>query len=157
MTHYSDLLGTARRALPAVALAAIVPLLAACNRVDTGNGLGFWDIIWSMVVFFFIFVSIWIIITIFMDIFRRDDLSGGMKAIWIVALFIFTWLTAIVYIVTRPKATAQDVAMITQAKAAQQAAAGVSKTDQLATLEGMRQAGSITPEQYEKLKAEIIG
>jgi len=40
----------------------------------------FGDLIWSMVVFFFWFMLIWMFIAVFGDIFRRNDLSGGAKA-----------------------------------------------------------------------------
>ena len=46
------------------------------------------DIFASMIVFFFWFMAIWIFITIFADIFRRNDLSGGAKAGWILLIFI---------------------------------------------------------------------
>ena len=40
----------------------------------------FGSFLWAMIVFFFWFIFIWMFITIFADIFRRDDLSGGAKA-----------------------------------------------------------------------------
>jgi hypothetical protein len=91
-----------------------------------------------------------------MDIFRRDDLSGGMKAIWIVALFFFQFITILVYIVTRPKVTAQDVQMITQAEAANKAASQVSTADELAKLQQLKDAGTINDAQFEDLKKKLI-
>ncbi len=41
-----------------------------------------------MIYFYFIFMVIWIFIQVFADIFRRDDLSGAWKVIWILVLFI---------------------------------------------------------------------
>ena len=51
--------------------------------------------------FFFWFMAIWIFITIFGDIFRRNDLSGGMKAVWIIVLVLLPFLGAIIYMVAR--------------------------------------------------------
>ena len=136
-----------RRSAPlALLIGGATLFLAACNQVGTNN-ITFWDIIWSMVALFFWIMLIWIFIAIFADIFRRNDLSGGWKAIWILVIFIIPLFGCLIYIVSRPKATAQDVAMITQSKAAAQAAAGVSKTDQLATLQAMHDSGvsSTTP------------
>ena len=98
------------------------------RRVQLGRSatFTFWDVIWSMVAFFFWFMLIWIFISIFADIFRRNDLSGGWKAIWIIVIFIIPFFGALIYIISRPKVTAQDVQMMTQADAAQKAAAGVS-------------------------------
>jgi ABC-type multidrug transport system fused ATPase/permease subunit len=137
-----------------VALASLV--LAGCNALDD-NQIGFWDILWSMVVFFFWFMLIWIWISLFADIFRRDDLSGGMKAVWILVLFILPLLGALIYIIARPKATPQDVRMMAQAEAASKAAGGVSTADELAKLAQLRDSGVISVPEYEKLKAQIIG
>jgi len=45
-----------------------------------------WDVIWSMFVFFFWIIYIWLFIRIFMDIFHRDDIHGGAKAGWVILL-----------------------------------------------------------------------
>jgi uncharacterized membrane protein len=139
----------------AAVVAALPLLLAACNQVGTAN-LTFWDIVWSMVVFFFWFMLIWIFIAIFADIFRRNDLSGGAKAIWLIALVFLPFLGALIYMVMRPKMTAQDLQMATQAEAAQQAAASVSTADQLAKLQQLKDAGTITDAEFEELKKKVM-
>lgn len=144
-----------RRALP-VALVALVPLLfAACNQVGTGT-LTFWDVVWSMVIFFFWFMFIWIFIQIFADIFRRDDLSGAWKVIWLIVLVVLPFLGALFYMLLRPKATAQDVRMMAQADAAVRAASGVSTADELTKLAQLRDSGAISVPEYEKLKAKLV-
>ncbi len=140
-------------ALPALALLGL--LVAACSSVG-GASITFWDVIWSMVIFFFWFMLIWIFISIFADIFRRNDLSGGWKAIWIVVIFIIPFFGALIYIISRPKVTAQDVQMMTQADAAQKAAAGVSTADQIAKLNELKASGAITVPEYEALKKKAI-
>ena len=62
-----------------------------------------------MVAFFFWVMAIWIFISIFGDIFRRDDLTGLAKAGWILLIFILPFLGCLIYIIARPKVTAQDV------------------------------------------------
>ena len=66
----------------------------------------FADLFWSMIVFYFIFMVLWIFIRIFADIFHRKDLSGGMKVLWIIAIFIVPFFAAIVYMITRPNTAA---------------------------------------------------
>ena len=144
-----------RHARVALPLAALTVFLAACNRVDSGS-LGFWDLIWSMVVFFIWVMWIFIFISIFMDIFRRNDLTGGWKAIWIIFLIFIPFLSALIYIIARPKVTAQDVQMAAQAEAAIKAAAGVSKADELAKLQALKDAGTINDAQFEDLKAKLL-
>jgi Phospholipase_D-nuclease N-terminal len=63
-------------------------------------GLG--SALWTMLVFFFWFMAIWIFIMVFADIFRRSDLSGGAKAGWILLLFILPFFGALIYIISRP-------------------------------------------------------
>jgi hypothetical protein len=116
----------------------------------------FGDVLWAMLVFFFWFMAIWIFITIFGDIFRRNDLTGGMKAVWIIVLIILPFLGAIIYMVTRPKMTAQDLQMITQADAAAKAAAAVSPADEIAKLQELRTAGVLSEEEFQALKAKAL-
>ncbi len=139
-----------------VALAATVPLLVgACDQVGKSS-LSFWDVIWSMVVFFFWFMFIWIFIQVFADIFRRNDMTGMSKAIWIIAIIILPLLGCLIYMVTRPKVTAQDVQMMTRADAAMGAASQVSTADELTKLASLRDAGAISPAEYESLKAKLV-
>lgn len=137
-------------------LAVLTVVLSACSSVGQPGQFGFWDLIWSMVAFFFWFMLIWIFISIFADIFRRNDLSGGWKAIWIILLVILPFLGALIYIISRPKMTAQDVQMLTQQEAAYKAASGVTAADQIAKLEQLKASGAITVPEYEALKKKAI-
>jgi uncharacterized membrane protein len=136
-------------------LASLVLVLAACSSVGTAS-LTFWDVIWSMVAFFFWVMFIWIFISLFGDIFRRTDLSGAAKAGWLLLLVILPFLGALIYIAMRPKVTAQDVELMTRAEAGQKAAASVSVADQLAKLSELKAAGVINDADFETLKAKAI-
>jgi uncharacterized membrane protein len=140
-------------ALPGLALLGL--LVAACSSVGTAS-ITFWDVVWSMVIFFFWFMLIWIFIAIFADIFRRNDLSGGWKAIWILLLVFLPFFGALIYIISRPKVTPQDVTMMAQSEAATAAAASVSTADELAKLAQLKDSGAITVPEYEALKAKLI-
>ena len=102
--------------------------------------------------FFFLLMALWIFISCFMDIFRRDDMGGGMKVVWIFALFIIPFLGCLVYILTRPKVTASDV----QALAAASAVSKVSTADELTKLSELKTQGVINDAQYEDLKAKLL-
>jgi len=139
--------------LPLLALLAVV--LAGCNQVG-GQSMTFWDVIWGMVFFFFWFMAIWIFINIFADIFRRDDLTGASKVIWLIALIFLPFLGALIYLLMRPKVTAQDVSLMAKAEAGQKAVAQVSTADELTKLSQLKDAGVITEAQYEDLKAKLL-
>jgi len=90
----SSMLGNLRALLVRPALPALVVLgllAAGCSQLDD-TSFGFWDPLWGMVFFFFWFMALWIFISCFMDIFRRNDMSGVSKGIWIVVLFVLPLL-----------------------------------------------------------------
>jgi Phospholipase_D-nuclease N-terminal/Short C-terminal domain len=116
----------------------------------------FGEILWSMLIFFFWFMAIWIFITVFADIFRRNDLSGGAKAGWIILIFILPFLGAMIYLIARPKMTEQDKQMIDQAQEAQRRIEGYSSADEIAKLAKLRDEGKITAEEYEDMKKKAM-
>jgi putative oligomerization/nucleic acid binding protein/phospholipase D-like protein len=116
----------------------------------------FLDIFWYSILFFFWIMAIWIFIALISDVIRRDDLSGGGKALWIIFMVILPFIGCLTYIIVRPKVTAQDVRMAAQAEAAQRAAAGVSTADELAKLNQLRSQGVINDAEYEDLKKKAL-
>jgi hypothetical protein len=116
----------------------------------------FGDVLWTMLVFFFWFMAIWIFIMVFADIFRRNDISGWVKAGWIVLIFIVPFLGAIIYLIARPKMTAQDKEMMEQAQEAQRRISGYSSADEIAKLAKLRDEGKITADEYEEMKRKAM-
>jgi uncharacterized membrane protein len=116
----------------------------------------FLDVFWWMVVLFFWVMAIWLFIALISDIFRRDDLSGGKKALWIAFMIVVPFIGALTYIIVRPKVTAQDVRMLAQSEAAYQAAAGVSTADELTKLRELKAQGVLSDEEYEELKRKTL-
>ncbi len=62
----------------------------------------FGDFFWTMFVFLFWFMLIWMFIMVFADILRRKDLSGGAKAGWILLIFILPLFGILIYLIARP-------------------------------------------------------
>ena len=114
------------------------------------------DILWTTVALFFWVMAIWIFIAIFGDIFGRTDIHGGAKAGWILLIFILPFVGCIIYMIARPKVTAGDVQAMTRAEAANKAVASVSTADELAKLQQLKDAGTITATEYDALKAKTI-
>lgn len=110
------------------------------------------SVIWAMIVFFFWFMAIWIFISIFADIFRRRDLSGWAKAGWILLIFVVPFLGALIYVIARPKMTAQDREDIEHMQEAQRRVSGYSYADEIEKLAKLRDDGKISAEEYEDLK-----
>lgn len=116
----------------------------------------FLDVFWSMMVFFFWVMAIWLFIALIGDVIRRDDLSGWGKGGWILFMVFLPFLGALVYIIARPKVTVQDVRMMTQSEAAYRAAAGVSTADELSKLSELRVQGVLSEQEYEELKRRAL-
>jgi hypothetical protein len=65
------------------------------------------QLLWSMMWFFFFFVLIWLVISVFMDIFRSPDLGGWGKALWTLFVIVFPWLGVFVYLLARGSGMAE--------------------------------------------------
>lgn len=111
----------------------------------------------GMMIIFFWVTAIMIWFRCIVDLFGRDDLGGGMKAVWALVLIFIPWLGALIYLIARPKVTASDVQGMVRAEAAMSAASQVSTADELAKLADLRDKGVINGEQYEALKAKLLG
>src|SRR6185436_2820583 len=108
----------------------------------------FGDVIWSMIAFFFWFMFIWMFIAVFGDIFRREDLSGGGKAGWILLICVLPFLGILIYMIARPKMTDQDKRMMAEMQEQQRRAAGFSAAEEIEKLTKLRDAGEISAEEY---------
>jgi predicted ferric reductase len=118
----------------------------------------FWLLIWS---FFFVFYLM-ILFHILGDLFRDKDLSGWWKAVWIIALIVFPFLTALIYLIARGKGMAERQAgEIQEAQAAtdsyiQQVASQGNPANQIATAKGLLDDGTITQAEFDRLKASAL-
>jgi type VI protein secretion system component VasK len=116
----------------------------------------FGDVVWSMIVFFFWFMFIWMFIGVFGDIFRRNDLSGVAKAGWILLIVVLPFLGILVYMIARPKMTAQDQEILAARQEQQRRVEGFSSADEIAKLAKLRDEGKITAQEFEQLKAKAM-
>jgi len=116
----------------------------------------FGNVLWTMLVFFFWFMAIWIFIIVFSDIFRLRDLSGAAKAGWIILIFLVPFLGAIIYMIARPRMTEQDKEDMERMQAAEMRVSGYSPADEVAKLSKLRDDGKITAEEYEEMKKRAM-
>lgn len=121
----------------------------------------FWDLIW-LIVSSFIFISYLIILfQIVVDLFRDPDLGGGSRAIWMISLVFLPFFTAILYVLTRGKGMAErQRATVQKARSETESyireVAGKSPADQIAAAKALLDAGTITQDEYAKLKAKAL-
>ena len=120
------------------------------------------DLIWTMFMFFVFVLWIWLLIAVFMDVFRSHDLSGGVKALWVLFIIILPFLGVLIYLIARGGKMHERAAeqAVQQQKAfdayVKQAAGSGSTADDLAKLADLKQKGVISEAEFEAQKAKIL-
>ena len=123
----------------------------------------FLDVLWSMVIFFAFVIWIWLLITVFADIFRRKDCGGGTKALWIIFVIIAPYLGVLIYLIANHDGMA-DRSMKQMAAVQQQqdayiksVASSASPADQIAQAKTLLDSGAITQAEFDAIKAKALG
>jgi Short C-terminal domain/Phospholipase_D-nuclease N-terminal len=120
------------------------------------------QLLWSMLWFFMFIIWIWVLIMIFGDIFRSDDMSGGLKAFWVIFVVLLPWLGILIYLIARGggmQKRAFDQAQKNQAEFqqyVQATAGGGSAADQIAKLADLKSQGVLTDAEFEAQKAKLL-
>jgi uncharacterized SAM-binding protein YcdF (DUF218 family) len=121
------------------------------------------DLFWAMLWFFLFIVWIWLLISIFADLFRSDS-SGWAKAFWVIFVIVLPFLGVLVYlIVNGGKMRERSIESAQMAEQAQRdyirsvTGSEPSTADELAKLADLKQQGHISDEEYERLKAKALG
>ena len=121
----------------------------------------FWDIVWLILSTFVFVAYLLVLFQIVVDLFRDHELGGGVKALWIIGLIFLPVMTALVYIVARGRGMAErQRAAVQRAKTETDAyirdVAGKSPADQIATAKTLLDAGTITQDEFARLKAKAL-
>jgi hypothetical protein len=124
------------------------------------------DLFWSMLWFFLFFAWIWLLISVFSDIFRSSDLSGGGKALWTLFVLILPYLGVFVYLIARggqmQERSMEEAVRREEAtrkyiqQAAGSAGGGGSSADEIAKLAQLRDQGHLTEAEFAAQKAKVL-
>lgn len=125
---------------------------------------GVGQVLWSMIWLFLIFMAFWLIITILGDIFRSDDMSGLVKAVWIVVIIFTPYIGSLIYLIVRGGSMTERSIKNAQLREeafreyVQQAAGPTPSTsDELARLADLHADGKLDDSEYAAAKAKVIG
>jgi len=124
--------------------------------------MSFWDIVWFIFISFAFFAYLMVLFSIVSDLFRDRDVSGVVKAIWVIALIFLPFLSALVYLITRGKGMAERAgrsAAIAQAQHdahIREVAGQTTPADQIAQARAMLDAGAISQSEYDALKTKAL-
>ena len=117
---------------------------------------------WTVLEIFLWILWIWVLIYVFIDIFRSRDLSGWAKALWFVFVLFIPLIGVLVYLIARGgemhERAVQDAQQQDQEvrRYIQQAANEPNSADQLAKLADLRDRGVITADEFEREKAKVL-
>jgi hypothetical protein len=110
----------------------------------------------ALTIFIFI-VWFWLLITVFGDLFRRHDISGWIKAIWVIALIVFPYITVLAYLIFQGRGAAdRNVQQAQQARDEFRRTVGFSVADEIQKLDGLKKAGSISDAEFTRLRARLL-
>src|SRR5215510_8786631 len=108
------------------------------------GGFSFTNFLVDVLAIFMFVVWFWLLITVFADLFRRRDISGWGKALWVIALILIPYIGVFVYMITQGRGMAERNAQYAQeARDDLRRVVGFSVADELQKLDGLKQSGSI--------------
>ena len=122
----------------------------------------FLGILWSMLIFFAFVIWIWIAVTVFVDLFRRHDVGGFAKALWVIFIIIAPFLGVLIYLIAyhqgmaerRNKDAAQAQAQlddyVRKTAGSGGAASEIEKAKQLL------ESGAITQAEFDAIKSKAL-
>jgi Phospholipase_D-nuclease N-terminal len=122
----------------------------------------FLNVLWSMLIFMAFFLWIWLAITCFADIFRRQDMGGFMKALWIILIIVTPYFGVLVYLIVYHRGMAERNAkgqeQVQQAfdDRVRQAAGSGGAAAEIEQAHGLLQSGAIDQREFDRLKAKAL-
>jgi Phospholipase_D-nuclease N-terminal len=126
--------------------------------------MSFWDIVWFIFITWAFVAYLMVMFSIIGDIFRDQDMSGWVKALWCLLLVFLPFITALVYIGVRGRSMAERSARAAEAHQQQQdahirrvASGRTTPTDEIAQARALFDAGAISQSEYDVLKAKALG
>jgi hypothetical protein len=114
----------------------------------------FLSVLWTMAVFFAWIVWFWLLISVFSDLFRRHDIGGGTKVLWMIFVIVLPYLGVFVYLISNHDGLTERGAQ--QQQAAQQRVAPSSAAADIEKAKQLLDTGAINQAEYESLKAKAL-
>jgi phospholipase D-like protein len=122
-----------------------------------GGGFTFTNFTTDIFTIFLFVLWFWLLMTVSGDLFRRDDVSGFGKVLWVILLIVLPYIGIFAYLLTQGRSMAQRrSAQATQARNELHRVVGYSAADEITKLDVLKSAGSLTEQEYSRLKAQIV-
>lgn len=128
-----------------------------------GADYPFLDVLWTMLVIFLWVMWFWILITVWTDVFRRQDIGGGKKALWLIFTILTPFLGVFIYLIMNNDGMAQRNLDQMKAQRAQfdeavRASAGSGgAAAEIEKAKGLLDSGAISQAEFDAIKAKALG
>jgi hypothetical protein len=122
----------------------------------------FLDIVWTMLIFFAWVIWFWLLISVFADVFRRHDIGGGTKTLWILFVIIIPYLGVLIYLLVEHKGIAERQMKDQRAQQTQMddyvksVAAQSDPAEQIAKGKQLLDSGAITQAEFDQIKQKAL-
>jgi hypothetical protein len=121
----------------------------------------FLDVLWTMLIFFAWVIWFWLLITVFADLFRRHDVGGGAKVLWVIFVIVLPFLGVFVYLISQSKGMAERSQKQMKAQQAHTDAyirevASGGAASEIEKAKQLLDAGTITQAEFDAIKAKAL-
>ena len=122
----------------------------------------FLDVLWSMLIFVAFLLWIWLAVTCFVDIFRRHDMGGFVKALWVIVIIITPYFGVLIYLIFYHRGIAERSARDQQEaqqafdERVRDAAGSQGPAAEIEKARGLLESGAINEAEFESLKAKAL-
>jgi hypothetical protein len=133
-----------------------LPILAASNYP-------FLNVFWTILIFFAWVIFIWIAVTVFIDLFRRRDISGWAKAAWVIFVVVLPWIGVLAYLIFNHDGMAERSNKEVAASQAQfddyvrKTTGAGGPASEIETAKKLLESGTITQAEFDAIKAKAVG
>jgi len=123
----------------------------------------FLDLLWTMIIFFLWVIWFWLLFTVFADIFRRHDISGVKKTVWIIFTILVPFLGVFVYLITQNVGMTERQLARTRAQRDQfdayvrETAGGSGAAAEIDKAKQLLDSGAITQAEFDTIKQKALG
>ena len=121
------------------------------------EGFTYRNFLMDAVAIFVFIVWFWLLITVATDLFRRHDISGWVKAIWVIAWIVVPYLGVLAYLIFQGRGMAErSVQQAQHARDELRRVVGFSAADEIEKLDRLKKAGSISDAEFARLRARLV-
>ena len=125
--------------------------------MPTAEGSSFWNFLTDVITVFLFVVWFWLLIIVFSDLFRRHDISGWGKALWVIALLLFPYFGVFIYLITQSTGMAErNLQQAQRARDEVRQVVGFSAADEIKKLDELKKSGAISDAEFARLRARLV-